>query len=277
MWSRLAFWLIAIFWLTMGVLLWRAEFGGGAARGAAVPVNMVWQKILTAPDNSSLEIRQGTNRIGLCRWSANLGQEQATGARFIEDQPEGMVKTLSSYTLDLDGNFTQAELGGRVRFGCALVLATNHAWQEFHLRLNLRPDAYAVHARAATEKVRLLIDDENGHADTSYTFAELRNPQKLLRDIGGPLLPATVAALGVPLSTNQLSGLSAALQWEAHQDWLQLGRTRLRTYRLNGRLLDRFEVVVHVSPVGEILRVELPGKILLVNEAVSTLRPSRHD
>lgn len=277
MWSRLAFWLIAIFWLTMGVLLWRAEFGGGAARGAAVPVNMVWQKILTAPDNSSLEIRQGTNRIGLCRWSANLGQEQATGARFIEDQPEGMVKTLSSYTLDLDGNFTQAELGGRVRFGCALVLATNHAWQEFHLRLNLRPDAYAVHARAATEKIQLLIDDENGHSDTSYTFAELRNPQKLLREIGGPLLPATVAALGVPISTNQLSGLSAALQWEARQDWLQLGRTRLRAYRLRGHLLDRFEVVVYVSPVGEILRVELPGKILLVNEAVGNLRSSRND
>lgn len=273
MWSRLGFWLIAVFWLTMGVLLWRSEFGGGASGGASVPVSMVWHKILTAPDNSTLEIRQGTNRIGLCRWSANLGQEQATGARLTEDQPEGMVRTLSNYTLDVDGNFTQAELGGRVRFGCTLVLSTNHAWQEFHLRLNLRPDAYAVHAHAATESVRLVIDDENGHAVTRYTFAELRNPQKILKDLGGPLLPATITALGVPLSTNQTAALSSPIRWEAHQDWLLLGRTRLRTYRLNGHLFDRFEVVVHVSPVGEILRVELPGKIFLINEAVGNIRP----
>ena len=277
MWSRLGFWLVALFWLTMGVLLWRNEFGGGATQGATVPVNMVWKKILTAPDNSSLEIRQGTNHVGVCRWAANVGHEQATGGRATEDQPEGMIENLSSYTLDFDGNISLPELGGRWRFSSNLRLNTNQAWQEFHVRLSQRPDIYEINASAAAEKIQLRADNSDGVTELNYTFADLRNPQKMLRDIGGPMLPGIVAALGVPISTNQTAGLVASLKWEARQDWLQLGSTRVRTYRLRAHLLDRYEVVVHVSPVGEILRVELPGKILLVNDAVGNLPPVSHD
>jgi hypothetical protein len=45
----------------------------------------------------------------------------------------------------------------------------------------------------------------------------------------------------------------------------------VRVYRLQARLLDRYQIVVVVSRVGEILRVELPNGLLLVNEALSTL------
>jgi len=36
-------------------------------------------------------------------------------------------------------------------------------------------------------------------------------------------------------------------------------------------LLDRYQAVVVVSRVGEILRVELPNGLLLVNEALTNL------
>ena len=60
------------------------------------------------------------------------------------------------------------------------------------------------------------------------------------------LPPATAFAQGVP--------------WEACRDRLMIGREAVSAYRLQTRVLDR-PVVIYVSPLGEILRVELPGAI----------------
>jgi hypothetical protein len=87
--------------------------------------------------------------------------------------------------------------------------------------------------------------------------------------VGGPLLPALLASGGLPMSTNALARVSLGLTWQARQDWLPAGRTRLRVYRLETRLLDRYRLRVYVSPVGEILRVELPGDILLQHETLN--------
>ena len=61
------------------------------------------------------------------------------------------------------------------------------------------------------------------------------------------------------------------MQWVARNDWLKIGHAQVRVYRLQARLLDRYQIVVLVSRVGEILRVELPNGLLLVNEALSNL------
>src|SRR4051812_3989513 len=106
MWKPAILGLTAVFWTVMMVLLWRAEFGSGKPVGASVPAAMVFDKILTAPDSSTMEIRHGTNRIGYCRWRPDVGQEFATGARVEENEDplEGMVRNLAYYTLDVDGN-----------------------------------------------------------------------------------------------------------------------------------------------------------------------------
>jgi hypothetical protein len=65
-----AFLLIALFWVTMNVLLWRAEYSARDEAGSVVPVGVAWQRILTAPDRSSLalavkwEARYDTLKIG---------------------------------------------------------------------------------------------------------------------------------------------------------------------------------------------------------------------
>ena len=74
MFNRLYFPLITLFWIVMNVLLWRAEFGGGREFGSAVSTEVVWQKILTAPDDSTLEISLNGKKIGYCRWGANAGR-----------------------------------------------------------------------------------------------------------------------------------------------------------------------------------------------------------
>ena len=74
-----------------------------------------------------------------------------------------------------------------------------------------------------------------------------------------------LGSLGTATTTQPLA---LGLTWQAHNDWLSIGHTYARVFRLQARLLDRYEVVVFVSRVGEILRVELPNEHLLVNDAL---------
>ena len=55
---------------------------------------------------------------------------------------------------------------------------------------------------------------------------------------------------------------------EAPLDRLKFGRTELRIYRLEALLLGRYRAVLIVSPVGEVLRIELPDDLVMVNDAL---------
>ena len=61
------------------------------------------------------------------------------------------------------------------------------------------------------------------------------------------------------------------MRWEARQDWLKIGHARLRVYRLEARLPGERKIVVIVSRVGEILRVQLPNEIQLLNTSLVNL------
>jgi hypothetical protein len=54
--------------------------------------------------------------------------------------------------------------------------------------------------------------------------------------------------------------LAGNLRWEAHHERLMMGREPVSAYRLETRVLEQ-PVVIDVSTLGEILRVELPGGI----------------
>src|SRR5512137_2074644 len=101
-WSRFSLALLALFWGVMNFLLWRAEYGDERKPGGVAPAEMVWQKVLTAPDNSILEVYRGNAKAGYFRWSPNVGQERSTGKTAGEDDvPEGWVQQPSGYTIDL--------------------------------------------------------------------------------------------------------------------------------------------------------------------------------
>jgi hypothetical protein len=258
----------------MNVWLWRSEFSGGRQAGSPVPVATVWQKVLTAPDDSTLEIHRQGKRIGRCRWAPNVGGEVATGKTGgAATRPEGMVKRTTGYTIDIaDGNLALQRPSPLLRFNLHARFAADHSWQELLLQGILRPASYELRASAVNEKVSFKIEDENGKFERSYSFAELRNPQAMLRDLAGdsPLLgnTALLGALGGPVMLPDLKSLSLGLNWEARNDWVKFGGSQARVYRLQARILDRSRIVVMVSRSGEILRVELPDDILLVNEAL---------
>jgi hypothetical protein len=261
---------VTVFWLAMSAWLWRAEFGERRQPGN-VPAQVVWQKILTAPDFSNLEIRHKTNAIGFCHWRPDLGQESATGARLMEeDEPlEGMVPRLAYYSLDFDGSLTLPDFPTRVRFSMGLRLDTNRVWQQFDARVAMPPDVYELSANAAAQTVRLRVDAGGDKMNRTFRFAELQNPQRVLQELGGPMLPAIVGAMGVPLTTNTLSPTSLGWRWDARNDSILVGGNRVRAYRLQTKLFDRYRIAFFVSSVGEILRAEFPGDIVLVNEALA--------
>src|SRR5688572_22798599 len=120
--SRFIFLFITLFWLTMNFLLWRSEFSGRSAVGSAVPPETVFNKILTAPDASSLEVYHHGQKIGFCRWSASVGSQASK--KFSEEfEPEGMVEQPTSYSLDLEGNVTLTGTTNRLRFDLNLKLS----------------------------------------------------------------------------------------------------------------------------------------------------------
>jgi hypothetical protein len=110
-------------------------------------------------------------------------------------------------------------------------------------------------------------------AATACSISDLQNPDKVLTELGGPTLPAALAALGLRSPSPQAgtNGVALGLKWEGRNDWLQVGHNPVRVYRLEARLFDRFRAALFVSPVGEILRVELPEDTLMVNDALTNL------
>src|SRR5580765_931666 len=111
--------LVTAFFITMNVLLWRSEFGVNHQFGASLPANGVWEKVLTAPDNSFLSIRHHGKKIGTCHWSPSIGQERSARLLVEDPSPEGMIEAPSSYTIDINGNVVveEAKVGFTVDVG----------------------------------------------------------------------------------------------------------------------------------------------------------------
>ena len=263
--SRAVLLVLAAFWLTMNVLLWRAEYGGHPGLGSSVPAHLVWEKLLTAPDSSSLAIYRHGQRIGYCHWITGIGQTLArpnsSGA-----PPEGMVPNIANYHLELEGNLFVAGPAERLRFDTQLILGADQQWREFDLRLNMRPGMWQVHSSAAEQRVRIAWQDHGDKFERVLTFADLQHPEALLQEFGGPIALAMWSGLGLQPANAPKSQPSWRVDWEARLESIRLGHSSVRAYRLEAHLVDRFAVVVFVSRAGEILRIELPDQIMLTND-----------
>ena len=266
--SRLTFLVIAVFFVTMNFLLWRSEFGGRNELPSTIPADRVWEKVLTAPDPSSLNIYHHGKKIGYCTWAANVAQNFANNTVDPDEfEPEGMVKSPSRYDLDLEGNILVGPLTNTARFTISLSLTTNRVWQDAVVHVSMRPNTWEARASAASESLQLTVDDENGRWQETYKFADLQKPDFLMNQFGGPMGWMFLAGMGPTLKTNAISSTSLGLKWDAHNDWMRFGHSRVRVYKLEAKILDRYKVFIFVSRVGEILWVHLPDDLVLSNDA----------
>jgi len=180
-----------------------------------------------------------------------------------------MVRTLSNYTIDFEGNLAFAD-STRFRFSCDLKLSTNQVWQEFNLKLSARPAVWEVRSVAAAQTVQSPATKAmagRSARSSSPTCKILRRswPHWAIRRCrhrgrDGPwaaVLPAATVSLG-------WNGKRAPTR-------SQSATPKCGFYRLEARLLGRFRAVILVSLEGEILRVELPDDIVLTNDVLTSL------
>ena len=265
MYSRIALIASALFWLTMNYLLWRSEFGRGSRLGSDVPVEVVWRKILTAPDNSSLDIYHHGKKAGYCRWTAGSGRNAPADPGEELPTPPPAPEP-AGYRLDLEGSLAVGRITNRLQFELDLKLASPGDWQEADLRFASHDGSVAIRTLASEKTVRLRVLSGGERVEQSFTFADLQNPRALAQAIE---LPLPFDFFGAPdLVTNAPAGSlpGLGLAWEARNDWLRIGHASVRVYRLQSTVLDGYSAAVFVSRVGEILRVELPDEWTLVND-----------
>lgn len=268
--ARATFVLITAFWVAMNVWLWRAEYGGRDTTSGPVPIEVVWRKVLTAPDSSSLTILYQGRRVGFCHWTTAVGEDLAR-LKGEPVPPEGMVQRVGGYQIQMEGNVILEDFRNRIRFDCQLKLATNQLWEQFDLRVNLRPGLWEIHSRAAEQTARVRVVDEDGEFNRVFKFSELRNPAGLLEGLTGPVGLAALEGLGWPRALLDGGGPGWKTQWEARRETVKLGSISMRAYRLRSRFLNRYQVSILVSRVGEILRIELPNGIILTNDQLANL------
>ena len=267
--SRIALILITAFWVTMNILLWRAEYGQRGSAGSSVPAEVVWRKILTAPDSSSLTIIHHGKKVGFCHWKTDVGEALS---QIEEDSgsPEGMVPRIMGYHVQLEGNLSSDKAGNRIRFESALTLTTNQVWKDLNIKIILRPTVLEVHGSAAEQRVRFNVDDGEQKFERVIKFSELQNPQALLRESGAPIAAGLLNNFGMFTAQEQGTAVKTGLKWEGREDSMRIGHSPVRTYRLQTRVLDKYQITIFISRVGEILRVELPDELVLVNDQLAT-------
>src|SRR5579862_8631135 len=141
--SRVIFILVTGFWLTMNVLLWQTEFGSRQSEGT-VPVSTVWEKILTAADDSSLTAFQQGKLIGAFHLRTAVGEEWS---QISDDNvPSGPPDKNRGYRLRIDGSALVVEWTNRLRFDSDLKLDKNREWQELSVHVALRPNTWGLHS-----------------------------------------------------------------------------------------------------------------------------------
>lgn len=256
--SRLTFLAIVAFWVVMNILLWRAEYGphGGEI---PVPLELVWKKILTAPDPSSLSVYQHGERSGFCEFSTSVEQEMAK-LDVDKPPPEGIVAR-AGYQIHLGGNMSLGDFTNRLKFDGRIEFNNARAWREFNLKVSLHQVTIEIHSLATNQTTQVIVTSDGMVEERNFTFTDLQNPQGLMHEIAGDYGAEFLAGLDLPDLT--LPAASHALQWQAHRDRILIGHEPVPVYRLETEVLGR-PVIITVSTIGEIMRVELPDNVTAV-------------
>lgn len=267
--QRIAFAIITGFWLTMNFLLWRVEYLSRQQTASPVRVERVWQKILTSPDPSALEIYYKGNRIGNCKWVVGAGEEQIRAYVYNEDvSVQKPLPKPTTYTVDLDGNLMLREYKHNIRFYFHATMHSDQTLSNLSVRVNLGNSAVQVNAWAKEELVEIRFEERDYFWARKFKFQDLGNPARLSEITGIPAIGVLMPDLRAIGGTNFLGEASKLIKIESFYDTLTFGNSNIKVYKIEAKFMDRFKAVVYVSRAGEILKAELPEGLLLVNQAL---------
>jgi hypothetical protein len=263
--SRISFAAIVLFWLTMNVLLWRGEVSHGDGRGSPVPLDGVMERLLTSPDPATLEVHQNGKAVGFVHWYPDPGEEP--NRVFSGDYvPDGMVKSARGLLVRLDGVVSPTALGTRLHLDLEVRLSHDRTWESFTLQVGTRTTRATLRAVQVEQVLEWRIAGPEAVLEDRIDLSRPLEPNALLKSLAGPL--AGVAAgpwLNQVPRSEEFEGLMRA---EAEMDWMPLGSSKVRIYRIRLRLAEKHEATLLVNRAGEILRIELPGGWKLINKGL---------
>jgi hypothetical protein len=173
--------------------------------------------------------------------------------------PDGAAAR-AGYKIRVNGNFSLGELTNRVRFDGQLQFSSARKWRELDLKVSSHLGAVEIHSLATNQSVHLKITGADSAIERDLKFADLQNPNALLRAFAGDFGGGFLGGFDLPGVPQNSAMLAQAIRWEAHRDRLMIGRDPVSVYRLETQVLQN-KIVIYVSTLGEILRVELPGGI----------------
>ena len=256
--ARLTFLGITAFWITMNVLLWRNEFGSQGG-DMPVPLQLVWHKILTAPDASSLSVYQSGERTGYCELSTSVGQQMAT----MDDSrppPEGFP-TRTGYQLHFAGNVALGDFTNRLKFDGQIEFSSKRSWEEINLKITSHLAVVEIHSLATNQLVHVRIISDNEILERDVPFADLENPGTLIRTFTGNFADALLGSVDLPDFMSETGGQK--IQWLSRRTRLKIGAETVPVYRLETSILGR-PITVDVSTLGEVLRIQMPDNITAI-------------
>lgn len=285
--------LITIFWLVMNYLLWQRDFRAADIAGGKVPLNLVWTKMLRSADDSFLYIFHKNRRIGDLRWSTDVvdfiaqnPEELKEGAEVDlseEDSifmTEGMVLSPGNYNVEIRaGRVMLGKPYGQVNFEMLANFSTNNTWSSLEMSFRQKNKYLQFQANATNETiaVKFLDGDVEFIRELSFDDASSRNTlaaalvgNSPALGFAGGLLTGMIAPENPAFGAEQLAKM-AINTFEARQDWLHVGHSRLRVYRISIKLPENKEIAIFISRAGEIMRILAPNGIELRNNRLLLL------
>jgi|TARA_B100000959_G_scaffold272113_1_gene321074 hypothetical protein len=275
--------ILACFWAFMGYRLWQVEYAGKGL-GAAVDIEVVWNKILNAQDEAPLSIVSERNgeaeALGWMMWSPTVTR----GDTDKYPEVEGMVRTALGYSLNVDrGRIFGTEHAVDFNFSFHIGFGPDpeRAWT--NVRLNVRQQNETVDynvrldAQSTNTFFSLNMESIDTTNQTEIAYADLRKPDKLVHagmELAGvnPLITAgtTLAIRNLMGKTQLAKSMRFKFQWpkQAHYDLLPGVRTHIKVYRVDVPIVEDMLLKIYINPLGEILRVEIPDIL------IDTLRKS---
>jgi hypothetical protein len=265
--ARLTVAVLGLFWGVMTLLLWRTEYGPTRFQGTPVAPALVWEKVLTSPDSSSLAIIHHGTRIGFCHLVATVTSGVEPGRRGVA--PEGMVRQIHGYQLDMTGSLHPPDSDLRLRFSGRLMLNPDHDWKAFQLELVSRPTIIEANADRDSGLLEISVNSPELQLNRTLRLTDLRSPEAIMRELLGPAALLLPEVLPLPLESTALPQLGLRLDWTATTDQFMIRQSPVPAYRLTARLFGESSVVLIISRAGEILRVELPDDMVWTNDALT--------
>lgn len=265
------------FWAFMTYRLWQVEYAGQNL-GAAVDIQMVWEKILNAQDEAKLQIvdERGNHLLGALEWTPTVQRETEDDERV---NIVGMVENVREYTLDISrGRLYAVRPQEDVLFDFNLNLSPfpSQEWTSIQIKLERSFNdvryKFSADAQSTNDFVTFRINLEQGEQMVTVPLEDLSKPEKLvgagLKLAGVPALAASGASLMVKnfLNSKELSNrplnFKLDLPRQAHIDLLPGVRSRIKVYRIDLPIVEDMLVKIYVNTLGEILRVEIPDVLI---------------